>query len=75
VTTKKKKPNENDDEINVCEVECQTHRDDNIKKRFWKRLLNPDFYRQQLRSVWELSDRFWEKRTLFFIGNAAEIRQ
>jgi hypothetical protein len=28
VTTKKKKPNENDDEISVCEVECQTHGDD-----------------------------------------------
>jgi hypothetical protein len=28
VTTKKKKPNENDNEINVCEVECQTHGDD-----------------------------------------------
>ena len=28
VTTKKKEPNENDEEINVCEVECQTHGDD-----------------------------------------------
>jgi hypothetical protein len=28
VTTKKKKPNENDDEISICEVECQTHGDD-----------------------------------------------
>ena len=28
MTTKKKKPNENDDEISVCEVECQTHGDD-----------------------------------------------
>ena len=28
VTTKKKKPNENDDEISVCEVKCQTHGDD-----------------------------------------------
>ena len=30
VATKKKKPseNENDDEISVCEVECQTHGDD-----------------------------------------------
>jgi hypothetical protein len=27
VTTKKKKPNENDDEISVCEVQCQTHSD------------------------------------------------
>ena len=27
-TTKKKKPNESDDEIRVCEVECQTHGDD-----------------------------------------------
>ena len=25
MTTKNKKPNENDDEIRVCEVECQTH--------------------------------------------------
>jgi len=28
VTTKKKKPKENDDEISICEVECQTHGDD-----------------------------------------------
>ena len=28
MTTKKKKPNENDYEISVCEVECQTHGDD-----------------------------------------------
>jgi hypothetical protein len=28
VATKKKKPNENDDEISICEVECQTHGDD-----------------------------------------------
>jgi hypothetical protein len=28
VTTKNKKPNENDDEISVCEVKCQTHGDD-----------------------------------------------
>ena len=28
MTTKKKKPKENDDEISVCEVECQTHSDD-----------------------------------------------
>ena len=28
MTTKKKKPKENDDEISVCEVECQTHGDD-----------------------------------------------
>jgi hypothetical protein len=28
LTTKKKKPNKNDDEIRVCEVECQTHCDD-----------------------------------------------
>jgi hypothetical protein len=28
VTTKKKKPDENYDEISVCEVECQTHGDD-----------------------------------------------
>jgi hypothetical protein len=28
VTTKKKKPNWNDDEISICEVECQTHDDD-----------------------------------------------
>ena len=27
VTTKKKKPNENDDEISICDVECQTHGD------------------------------------------------
>ena len=26
--TKKKKPKENDDEINICEVKCQTHGDD-----------------------------------------------
>ena len=25
MTTEKKKPNENDDEISICEVECQTH--------------------------------------------------
>jgi hypothetical protein len=28
VTTKMKKPDENYDEISVCEVECQTHGDD-----------------------------------------------
>ena len=28
MTTKKKKPNKNDDEIRVCEVECQTHGED-----------------------------------------------
>ena len=28
MTTKNKKPNENDDEISICEVECQTHGDD-----------------------------------------------
>jgi hypothetical protein len=28
VTTEKKKPDENYDEISVCEVECQTHGDD-----------------------------------------------
>ena len=28
MATKKKKPNENDDEISICEVECQTHGDD-----------------------------------------------
>ena len=28
MTTKKNKPNENDDEISVCEVKCQTHGND-----------------------------------------------
>ena len=28
MTTKKKKPNENDDEFSVCEVGCQTRGDD-----------------------------------------------